>query len=523
MQSPVFFRLSAPLTCALLALPALTLPAQAQPVLPRAVGPTLPKAQTTAPKPAGPQVKPGEVDWRGISDTPRKKPTAGSDGGVGALVRNAPYRLEVASSDGQKLTLTNALTLERRRLVDGAVAGYAFSADGAWLYVVTGEGELLAVEPETAAIDKLGKLALSADQVVVEVTAAGSATQHDVSIWVAKGTAPALGTCPTWREPARIRAKRDATKKGAAKLSTEAGWPEQGKGGHLASISPNTKYRAQAGDGGLTATARFGGGEWKLNRSALPAGIHELQWMRDSDGLVAVYGRKPEPGCKQRPGVRVWRDDDRPNPPPGWQEWTAPESVQLARPDLKSTLDWAPDGMRLLGVDPRGVVMVEPAPRFRGVVAVIAPATRLWPKFRPGQRALPASAPPHLRHAEILMELGDLDAAGKLLKAAKETDAPGLWTRWRKLEEVRKRRAEEMRVDIAELRSDKSQHSTPKPLPTTVEPAATTPDPAPTVAPEVPTPTPDSTIAPETAPTPAPATAPPAAPTPPPESDKNPH
>ena len=493
---------------------ALSSPVAADPVLPKPVAPAAPKLPTQPPKPVVPgakpatptaQPKPGEVDWRGLSDAPKKKPTGSDAGGVGALIRNAPYRVEVASSDGQKLTLTNAFTLERRRVLDGAVAGYAFSADGAWLYVVTGAGDLLAIEPDTAGVDKLGKIALGPDQVVVDVTAGGSATQHDVWVWLAKGAAPAVGTCPSWREPTRIHAKRDATVKGPAKLATEAGWPESGKGGHLSSVSPNTKYRAQLGDGGLTATARFGGGEWKLNRSAIPGGVTDLTWMRDSDGLVATFARKVAPGCKQRPGVRVWRDDDRPNPPPGWQEWTSPDGLELARADLKSGLEWAPDGMRLLGVDARGVVVVEPAPRFRGVLAVVAPPSRLWPKFRPGQRALPASAPSPLRHAEILMELGDLDAAWKLLKVAKEAEAPALWARWRKLDEVRKRRAEEMRVDIAELRSDKSQHSTPKPLPATViEPVPT--DPTPTTAPAAATPAaapPPEPVAP-TSPTPTP-------------------
>jgi hypothetical protein len=126
-------------------------------------------------------------------------------------------------------------------------------------------------------------------------------------------------------------------------------------------------------------------------------------------------------------------------------------------------------------VEPRGVVLVEPSPRFRGPLALIAPPSKLWPKFRPGVRSLPASAQPAQRHAELLLEQGDLDGATKLLRGVKESDAKALFVRLKKLEEVRLRRSEELQLDVAELRSDKSQHSAPKPAVAVPLPVAQTP------------------------------------------------
>lgn len=432
------------------------LPLFAQPVMPKAVGPKpVPPTRPVAPP------QPGEIDWRGLGDGSKKKTP--HDANVAAIIRNAPYRVEVATSDGKKLSLTNAFTLERRRIFDGpTVAAYGFSPDGAWLYVVTETGQLFAIEPDLATVEKLGTLQKTPEQVIVDLQGAGNTGQLDFQVLLAKGKPPEVGTCPTWTEPTRVRVRREAMAKGNAKLETLTGWPET-KTAHSSAISPNTKYRAQIHDGSLTASARFGGGEFKLNRTVVPGNVLDLQWMRDSDGLVALLPRKPASGCKQRPGIRVWRDDDKPGAV-GWQEWTAPEALELVRPDVHAGLDWAPDGMRLLGVMPQGVVVVEPAPRFRGNLSLIAPPQKLWPKFRPGQRALPASAPPAQRHAELLMEQGDLDATRKLLKGVNENDAKPLFARLRKLEEVRQRRAEELLLDSAELRSDKSQHSVVKPV-----------------------------------------------------------
>lgn len=449
--------------------------------------PVVPKPLAQPAKPAQPAAKPGlpapardpnEVDWRGLGEGPKKKP-AGHDTGVADLIRNAPYRVEVATTDGVKLSLTNALTLERRRVFDGpTVAGFGFAPDGAWLYVVTADGELFAVEPDSAAVEKLGKVALAPDQVIVDVVGGGSLTQHEFTLWLAKGAAPAAGTCPTWREPTRVHVRHTPGARGAAVAPAQAGWAEAPDASRTNPTSPNTKYRAQIDGGTLIAAARFGGGQFKLSRTALPNNVTDLQWMRDSDGVVASYPRKPTNGCRQRPGIRVWRDDNRPNAV-GWQEWTTPENLDITRPDIRGGLQWAPDGMRLLAVDSRGVVLVEPSPRFRGVVALIAPPSKLWPKFRPGVRSQPASAAPAHRHAELLLEQGDLDGAAKLLRGVKESEAKALLARLKKLEDVRARRAEEFQLDLADLRSDKSQKSPPKPpvavVPVVPLPITTTP------------------------------------------------
>ncbi len=443
--------------------------ALAQPIVPKPVAPPPAGQPNGAVRPMPPH-DPNEIDWRGLGEGPKKKP-GGHDTVVADLIRNAPYRVEVATSDGVKLSLTNALTLERRRVFDGpTVAGYGFAPDGAWLYVVTNDGELFAVEPDSAAVEKIGKLPLAPEQVVVELVGGGAATQHEFTLWLAKGPAPVTGTCPGWRELTRVHVRHTPGARGAAIAPPQAGWAEPPEASRTNPTSPNTKYRAQIDGGALAAVARFGGGQFKLNRTALPNNITDLQWMRDSDGVVATFVRKPVAGCRQRPGVRVWRDDNRPGAV-GWQEWTAPENLDIARPDVHGGLQWAPDGMRLLGVEPRGVVLVEPSPRFRGPVALIAPPSKLWPKFRPGVRSLPASAAPAYRHAELLLEQGDLDGAAKLLRGVKEADAKALLTRLKKLEDVRLRRSEELQLDLADLRSDKSQKSPPKPPPPIVVPA----------------------------------------------------
>ncbi len=447
-------------------------------VAPAFAQPVLPKPAPTAPgQPVRqlPPRDPNEIDWRGLGEGPKKK-LVGHDSAVADLIRNAPYRVEVATSDGVKLSLTNALTLERRRVFDGpTVAAFGFAPDGAWLYVVTNEGELFAVEPDTAAVEKLGKLPLAAEQVVVELVGGGSATQHEFTLWLAKGPAPATGTCPGWRDLQRVHVRHTPGARGSAIAPPQAGWSEPPEAGRTNPTSPNTKYRAQIDGGALLAVARFGGGQFKLNRAALPNNITDLQWMRDSDGVVASFVRKPASGCRQRPGIRVWRDDNR-SGAVGWQEWTTPETLDIARPDVHAGLQWAPDGMRLLGVEPRGVVLVEPSPRFRGTVALIAPPSKLWPKFRPGVRSLPANAAPAFRHAELLLEQGDVDGAAKLLRGAKESDAKALLQRLKKLEDVRLRRSEELQLDLADLRSDKAQKSPPKPP---VPVAAPVPPPAP--------------------------------------------
>ena len=430
------------------------------------------------PAPALPPRDPNEVDWRGLGDGPKKKPTA-HDSAVSDLIRNAPYRVSVATSDGIKLSLTNALTLERRKVFEGpSVAAFGFSPDGAWLYVITLDGELFAIEPDSATVEPIGKLPLAPEQVAVELVGGGSLQEHEFTVWLAKGPAPATGTCPTWREPQRVRVTHRPHAKGAAIAPAQPGWAEPPEATRSNPMSPSTRYRAHVEGGSLTASACFGGGQFKLNRTALPTNVTDLQWMRDSDGVVASFARKPTNGCRQRPGIRVWRQENRPGVS-GWREWTTPDNLDIARPDTHAGPQWAPDGMRLVGVEPRGVVLIEPSPRFRGQVALIAPPSKLWPKFRPGVRPLPASAPPAQRHAELLLEQGDIDAAAKLLRGVKESEAPTLFAHLKKLEEVRLRRAEELQLDVAELRSDKTQRAAPKPpveAPSVPLPRPTTPD-----------------------------------------------
>ncbi len=460
----------------------------AQPIVPRPAQPQLkvppPVVPGQAVRPMPPH-DPNEIDWRGLGEGPKKK-LGGHDSAVADLIRNAPYRVEVATTDGTKLSLTNALTLERRRVFDGpTVAGFGFAPDGAWLYVATNDGELFAVEPDSAAVEKIGKVPMAAEQVIVELVGGGSATQHEFTLWLAKGPAPATGTCPGWRDLQRVHVRHTPGARGAAIAPAQPGWAEPPEAGRTNPTSPNTKYRAQIDNGALLAVARFGGGQFKLNRTALPNNVTDLQWMRDSDGVVGTFARKPASGCRQRPGVRVWRDDNRSNAV-GWQEWTTPENLDIARPDVHAGLQWAPDGMRLLGTDPRGVVLIEPSPRFRGPVALIAPPSKLWPKFRPGVRSLPASAAPAYRHAELLLEQGDLDAAAKLLRGVKEADAKALVQRLKKLDDVRLRRSEELQLDLADLRSDKSQHSPTKPPPVVPQVVGLPPAATPAVAPPAP-------------------------------------
>ena len=468
----------------------------AQPLMPR----PLPRAEPSpgAPRPSPPPrplapPDPNEVDWRGLGDAPKKKTP--HDDAVAALIRNAPYRVEVATSDGVKVSLSNALTLERRRVFDGPnTAAFGFSPDGAWLYVATASGELFAVDPDSAAQERLGKVPLAAEQSVVEIVGAGGATQQEFTVLLGTRTVPSQGPCPTWRDPQRLHVRHSAGTKAVAMTAAQPGWAEPPEANRTAPTSPNTKYRAAVRGAALVAEARFGGGDFRLSRTALPNHLQDLQWMRDSAGVVATFARKATGTCRQRPGLRVWRDDPKPGAV-GWQEWTLPDAIEVARPDLRTGLQWASDGMRLLGVEARGVVLIEPAPRFRGTVALIAPPSTIWPKFRPGVRPLTASAPPALRHAEILLEQGDLDAAARKLRLVKETEARALTQRLKKLEEVRQRRAEEWNLDLAELRSDKTQHGPPRPpqppLPAPAPMPAPLPQPVtPVAAPPIPPPPP---------------------------------
>ncbi len=450
--------------------------AWAQPVVPTPAGQKTGQPKPVVPigKPAPPQAAPGEIDWRGLDEDARRKQRA-SVGTIAPLVKNAPYRIEVASADATKISITNAFTLERRRLLEAPIVhGFAFSKDGAWLYAVHANValklELSAVDVDTAKVNPFGTLDLQANEVVVDVLGDGSLTNYDVTLLIGAGAAPNTSGCGTWTGQRRVRIRKDPAGKALAKMEARAGWPDTAAGGNLGSTAPNTKYRIGLANGSLLAFGRFGGGDLKLNRSAVPAGVFHLEWMGDSDGVAALYPRQAAAHCVQHVGVRAYRRGD--GKTPGWAEWTLPDPIDIARRDLARRPDWTPDLMRLIGVEPRGIVLIEPAPRFRGQVALIAPPSTLWPLVRPGARPLATTASGGLRMAELLMEQGDLDTAQKTL--AKDGKAGGpdvnkLQARLKKLLEVRQRRAQELQLDVRDLRSDKS--GPPQPAKPVAKPA----------------------------------------------------
>jgi len=445
-------------------------PALAQPIVPRPISGGA--AASGRPQPAA--AKPGEVDWRGIETDPAHRKARPSASPVTALVKNAPYRVEVATTDGQKVMITNGYTLERRRVFEApAIAGVAFSPDGAWLYVVTGTGEIVALAADSAKASSLGRVALHPGEVVVEVVGQGSAETQAVTVLLGEGPAPLVGSCGTWNHPRRASLQRDAAQRALARAEFRDGWPEPGASEHTAAVSPNTRYRVRINGGNLVAAGRFGAGDVQINRSPVPAGASSLQWMRDSEGVIVASARKPAGACRYRLGLRAYRDTEGSG---GWSEWTLPESVEVTRGDVREGLSWAPDGMRLVGVDSRGVVLVEPAPRHRGQVALIAPPSTWWPRIRPGVRPLapPTSAQGStLRHPELLLEVGDLDAAGKLLAQSREAgpELQRLKQRLERLVEVRERRAQE----LAPAGAAQTPATDPAPAPP--------PDPAPAPAP----------------------------------------
>lgn len=472
---------------------AASLPALAQqaPILPR---PVAPRTQTPAvrqglpalpgAKPLPPQLKPGEIDWRGLEEG-KKGHLAPSP--VTALIKNAPYRVEIATTDGSKVMITNGYTLERRRVLEAPViAGMAFSGDGVWLYVVTGTGEVLAVDVETAKVSPLAKIVCKPGESVADVRGAGSAELLDVTVLLgqqqgAEAASPQGVTpgsqCGPWTAQRRVRLHRDVMARAPAMPAWQTGWPEQAPSSHLAATSPNTKYRISLQNGALMASGRFGGGDTRISRSPVPGAVADLDWMRDSEGIVASWPRRAVGACRQLQNLRAWRrPKDIKDKQPGWQEWTLPEGTEVVRGDLPRALTWAPDGMRLVGVDARGVVLIEPAPRFRGPLALVAPPSTLWPLLRPGVRALPGGAGGALRHTELLMEQGDLDAAARQLAVegrAGGAEVQKLQTRLSKLVDARARRAAELHIDLNDVRSVKT--AAPK-LPVLQEPAPLPPE-----------------------------------------------
>ena len=254
-----------------------------------------------------------------------------------------------------------------------------------------------------------------------------------------------------------------------------------------ARFSPIHKERAQPGRGKKAQQAALFGkiddvrpiderrDDQEITRTALPTGVFALQWMHDSGGLGVVFAKRTERGCTARAGLRVLRDDG--GGKVGWNEWNLPDTIELLRGDQP----WlAPlptdDAMHWLGVEARGVVLIEPVPRFRGRLALIAPPSQAWPKVRPGTRPQASLVGGPARLSELLMETGDLDAAeDELAKVEGKIAAPALVklkTRLAKLVDVRSRRAAELGVGLDEMRSKKGQPP-PKPLPLPLQETAT--------------------------------------------------
>ena len=422
------------------------------------------------------------VDWRGLERMDERGNTvrraAGGVSEFDRLVASAPYRVQVAISDATSIRIVDGYTLERSRIYAGAkVHGYGFSSDGAWLYTVVGDGlalEVLAIDVSSAKSRRLGKLTLSAGERVALVEGGGSS--DDLRVLVGIGKATSKGGCTQWSNWRRVRLRQKAG--GAVQSEDVSGGPEFDGAPRKAAVSPNTKWRAEVG-GGLMLTGRFGTNESKrIDHDNLPSRATGLYWMRDSKG-VAVVGRRA--GCSSVDLV-VYRASEQKGV--GWQAWHLPDDVQAQRPELDdSHVQWAPDGMRLIGVGPRGVVLIEPQPRFRGNIALIAEQSAHWPEVRPGVRSL-ATGAGSLRHAEILLEQGDLDAASTRL----DLDGPGapvaerkrLQARIDKLKSIRDKRAHELGVRVCELGSSGCSAAAP---PAEAEPVPTTTNPGSTVAP----------------------------------------
>lgn len=413
-------------------------------------------ASAQTPEPAGEHDD--EVDWRGIERldddgrTTLRKDDRPPPSPVTTLVRNAPYRVEVVTTNGKKVLISNALTLERRRiLLAEAILAYAFSPDGAWLYVAQrprpdADAELVAVDPRTARVERLGGLQLAKGEVVVHLEPHGNAeVLHAIAV-IGQGPAPAVsGPCGTWRKQRRVRLKRPAA--GGKVRRLEHDGPPEGHMGHRhKTTSPNTKRRAVLEAGRVRVLGRFGGKGKTLADERAPGGAAHLSWMQDSEGLL-VFARDRADGCRHRLAVSALRE---PEPQPDsrrrarWRRLDGPDGVQVMRGALPSEEPQVtPDGMRLVGVAADGkVVLLEPWPRFdpgapsptpgdakdgRIPATAIAPATTLWPVVRPGVRPLGGPQGP-LRHAALLIEQGQLDAGAAQLEALAKRHAgqPGV-------------------------------------------------------------------------------------------------
>ena len=379
------------------------------------------------------------------------------------MVQNAPYRIHVASSDGQKVTITDAFTLERRRVfAGGPILGMAFSSDGHWLYVVHGAGEVTAVELRSAKRRRLGRANLRAGEAVVEVRGHGNRERPYVTVVLGKGKpASPGGKCTSIRMTRRVRLQQRPGK--PVRVIVEKGPHELKRRLRRRGTSPNTRMLVEL-DGGLISRAKLGSRSGRLNGKPLPARSAGIVWMRDSRGIFVIARRKRARGCAYGLTLRSYRQPDSQRPSwkrqHDWHEWTLPTSVQIVRGDLAhEDPQWTPDGMRLIGHGPGGVVLIEPNQRFRGHVSIIAPRSKLWPVVRPGVRSLAMGAG-SLRMAEILLEQGDLDAAAAMIvgeKKGSKTDLARLRKRLMRLQAVRNRRAKEFGLPLSALRSGRAE------------------------------------------------------------------
>ena len=446
-------------------------------------------AQAQPPTPARPEAD-GEVDWRGLhrldDDGKRLKKDKPPPSPVTALVQNAPYRIHVASSDGKKVTITDAFTLERRRVFQGApIHGYAFSGDGFWLYVVHGVGEVVAVDVRSALHRRLGKVRLAGTEAVLEVRGHGDKSRPYVTVVVGRGGSPPVGAaCKPSRVLRRIRLQQRAGK--AVRVVVEKGPHDLKRRLRRRGTSPNTRILVELA-GGLVSRAKLGSPESRLNHKPLPPRAVGVVWMRDSRGVFVLAERPVDRGCRHLLTLRSFRQPDAQRASwkrqHDWQSWSLPKGIDIVRGHMAhEDPAWAPDGMRLIGHGPKGVVLIEPSPRFRKNVSVIAPPSKLWPVVRPGVRTL-ATGVGTLRMAEILLEQGDIDAAiaqiaAAVAKGGEEQGPPAaevtrLRRRAAKLSAVRARRATEFGLPLSAMRSGEGPVVEPSP-----DQAVPTPKPA---------------------------------------------
>ena len=432
------------------------------------------KKPSTLPRPGKPEDRPeGEIDWRGLYRMDENGHTIKRDppppNPIRELAQSAPYRVHVASSDGKKLTITDAYTLERWRLLeDEAIAGYAFSNDGHYLYAVHGANVLSSVVVETGKASAMSRLELKEGEVVIEVIGHGNRGHRFVTVVVGQGPPPRVGQpCGSWRGLRRLRVRQRSSWPKATVI-VEKGPHDLRRKRRKKGTSPNTRYEVLLGSQLMLNNKIGGGSVGKVNRKPLPPRALGFEWMRDSRGVVVKAAAPSLNGCRHRLTLRSFRQPATQRKAwyrqRNWEAWQLPADVELVPGSMDhQDVEWTPDGMRVIGVQGGRAVLIEPLPRHRGHVSVITPPIALWPVVRPGVRSL-ATGTGVLRHAEILAEQGDLDSARRQLAAALQKDAgkpsPEEVARLRKrlarLDSIRQRRAAELGESDASLRGQRA-------------------------------------------------------------------